>query len=170
MHTDRRSGLHSLGVEGGEHWVWMLPPGYPNPRYPFPLPLDTLLLERTCNQRHLPTYPFGKDLVLGITYCPPWTEWQMRVKTLPSFAVGRDGFTQDEYYTVADPRGRGTHAPPPRSQILSISVFGKIWQNCMLAPPPRGVGAPSSGKSYLPINLFTGIAFVKKNARQIRST
>ena len=30
------------------------------------------------------------------------------------------------------------------------AVFGKIWQNRMLAPPlPRGVGAPSSGKSWI---------------------
>ena len=38
--------------------------------------------------------------------------------------------------------------PPPRFQILSISCsFGKIWQNRMLAPPPRG--NPRSATAYL---------------------
>ena len=54
--------------------------------------------------------------------------------------------------TVADLRGGAGDAPPPPPgvQILSISCsflgnFGKIvcWR------PPRGVGAPSSGKSWV---------------------
>ena len=54
-----------------------------------------------------------------------------------------------KHRSVADLRGaRGTRAPPG-VQILSILCsFWEIWQNCMLAPP-RGVGAPSSGKSWI---------------------
>ena len=29
------------------------------------------------------------------------------------------------------------------------AVFGKIWQNHMLTPPPRRVGVPTSGKSWI---------------------
>ena len=29
--------------------------------------------------------------------------------------------------------------PPPQSKFFQFhAVFGKFWQNCMLAPPPRG--------------------------------
>ena len=46
--------------------------------------------------------------------------------------------------------GRKGRAPPPgESKFFQFhAVFGKIWQNRMLAPP-RGVGAPSSGKSRI---------------------
>ena len=43
---------------------------------------------------------------------------------------------------------RGTRAPPGPKFFQFHAVFGKIWQNRMLAPP-RGVGAPSSGKSWI---------------------
>ena len=50
---------------------------------------------------------------------------------------------------VADLRGaRGTCVPRGPKFFQFHAVFGKIWQNCMLAPPP-GVGAPSSGKSWI---------------------
>ena len=40
--------------------------------------------------------------------------------------------------------------PPPGSKFFQFhAVFGEIWQNHMLAPPLGGVGAPSSGKSWI---------------------
>ena len=46
---------------------------------------------------------------------------------------------------MADLRGaQGTRAPRGPKFFQFHAVFGKIWQNRMLAPP-RGVGAPSSG-------------------------
>ena len=52
---------------------------------------------------------------------------------------------------VADLRGREGRAPPPwGSKFFQFhAVFGKIWQIRMLASPPWGVGAPSSGKSCI---------------------
>ena len=43
---------------------------------------------------------------------------------------------------------RGTRPPPLGSKFFQFhAVFGKIWQNCMLAPtPPRGVGPPLLGE------------------------
>ena len=51
------------------------------------------------------------------------------------------------YFAVANLRGaRGT--PPRGPKFFQFhAVFGKIWENRML--PPRGVGAPSSGKSWI---------------------
>ena len=51
---------------------------------------------------------------------------------------------------VADLRGaQGTRPPPLGSKFFRFhAVFGKFWQNRMFAPP-RGVGAPSSGKSWI---------------------
>ena len=44
----------------------------------------------------------------------------------------------------------GARDAPPRSKFFQFhAVFGQIWQNRMLAPPTRGVGAPSSGKSWI---------------------
>ena len=63
-------------------------------------------------------------------------------------------------YTVADLRGgAGDVRPPWGSKFFQFhAVFGKFWQNRMLAPP-WGVGAPSSGKSWIrhcyKIGLFT---------------
>ena len=38
----------------------------------------------------------------------------------------------------------------PGSKFFQFhTVFGKIWQNRMLAPPSWGVGAPTSGKSWI---------------------
>ena len=57
-------------------------------------------------------------------------------------------FVFDHYATpVADFGGR---APPPHGPKCSQfhAVFGKIWQNHMLAPPWRA-GAPSSRKSWI---------------------
>ena len=52
--------------------------------------------------------------------------------------------------SVADPRGApGMRAPPRGSKFFQFhAVFGKIWQNRMLAPP-WGVDAPFSGKSWI---------------------
>ena len=50
--------------------------------------------------------------------------------------------------SVADLRGRKGRAPPGVQILLISCSFGKIWQNRMLAPP-WGVGAPSSGKSWI---------------------
>ena len=69
----------------------------------------------------------------------------------PNHVRNRSSVTR-KYEAVADLRGgREGRAPPPLgAQILSISCsFWKIWQNRMLAPPPRGVGTPSSGKSWI---------------------
>ena len=45
--------------------------------------------------------------------------------------------------------GRRGRAPPWGPKFSQFhAVFGKIWQNRMLAPP-WGVGAPSSGKSWI---------------------
>ena len=49
---------------------------------------------------------------------------------------------------MADLRGRKGRAPPGSKFFRFHAVFGKNWQNRMLAPP-RGVGAPSSGKSWI---------------------
>ena len=52
---------------------------------------------------------------------------------------------------VADLHSKILDAPPPPrgSKFIQFhAVFGKIWQNRMLAPPWR-VGAPSSGKSWI---------------------
>ena len=52
-------------------------------------------------------------------------------------------------FTVADLRGGAGDARPPGSKFFRFhAVFGKFWQNRMLVPP-RGVGAPSSGKSWI---------------------
>ena len=43
---------------------------------------------------------------------------------------------------------RGAHPPPPHGPKFSRfhAVFWKIWQNCMLAPPPpRGLAHPPTG-------------------------
>ena len=51
--------------------------------------------------------------------------------------------------SVADLRGaRGTRAPPGPKFLHFHAVFGKNWPNNRLAPPP-GLGAPSSGKSWI---------------------
>ena len=42
-----------------------------------------------------------------------------------------------------------TRAPRGSKFFQFHAVFGKIWQNRMLAPTPWGVGAPSSGKSWI---------------------
>ena len=40
--------------------------------------------------------------------------------------------------------------PPGGPKFFQFhAVLGKIWQNRMLAPPPRGVGALSSEKSWI---------------------
>ena len=45
--------------------------------------------------------------------------------------------------------GAGDACPPQGPKFFQFhTVFGKIWQNCMLVPP-WGVGAPSSGKSWI---------------------
>ena len=53
---------------------------------------------------------------------------------------------------VADLGGRGREgraASPWGAKFFQFhAVFGKIWQIRMLVPP-RGVGAPSSGKSWI---------------------
>ena len=52
--------------------------------------------------------------------------------------------------TVADLRGaQGTRPPPPGVQILSISC--SFWENSTnsYVGAPLGVGAPSSGKSWI---------------------
>ena len=51
--------------------------------------------------------------------------------------------------SVADLHSKILDAPPPRgSKFFQFhAVFGKFWRNCMLAPPPWGVGAPSSVKT-----------------------
>ena len=42
--------------------------------------------------------------------------------------------------SVADPRGG---APPTDQNVLNfLQFFGKIWQICMLAPPPGGLAVP----------------------------
>ena len=47
--------------------------------------------------------------------------------------------------------GRSRRAPPPYSPNFSHfhAVFGKIWQNRMLAPPSPRVGAPSYGEYWI---------------------
>ena len=51
---------------------------------------------------------------------------------------------------VADPRGRPRRVPPYGPKFSQFhAVFWKIWQNHMLAPPPRRVGAPSYGESWI---------------------
>ena len=55
------------------------------------------------------------------------------------------------YEAVADLRSKILDAPPPPpgSKFFQFhAVFGKIWQNRMLAPPWR-VGTPTSGKSWI---------------------
>ena len=51
---------------------------------------------------------------------------------------------------VADLRGGARDARPPGLKFLHFhAVFGKNWPNNRLAPPPFGVSAPSSGKSWI---------------------
>ena len=51
---------------------------------------------------------------------------------------------------VADLGGRKGCAPPGSKFFQFHTVFEKIWQNLMLAPPPpREVGAFSLGKSWI---------------------
>ena len=61
----------------------------------------------------------------------------------------KEPYTFSVYFlhlTVAD---LSPPPPPPEPKFFQFhAVFGKIWQNRMLAPP-RGVGAPSSGKSWI---------------------
>ena len=65
---------------------------------------------------------------------------------------------------VADIRGaQGTRHPPGPNSFNFMHFFGKIWENCMLAPPLRGVGAPFSGKSW----ISHCIACVLKNANTL---
>ena len=58
---------------------------------------------------------------------------------------------QTIYIPVADLRGGTRDArPPPGPKFLHFhAVFGKNWPNNRLAPPPFGVSAPSSGKSWI---------------------
>ena len=52
-------------------------------------------------------------------------------------------------YAVVDLRGaRGTYVPWGSKFFQFHAVFGKNWENRMLVPP-REVGAPSSGKSWI---------------------
>ena len=54
------------------------------------------------------------------------------------------------YNAVADLRGARGTPPPGGAQILSISC--SFWENMAksyVGAPPRGVGAPSSGKSWI---------------------
>ena len=51
--------------------------------------------------------------------------------------------------SVADLHSKILDARPRGYKFFQFhAVFGKIWQNRMLAPP-KGVGAPSSGKSWI---------------------
>ena len=53
-------------------------------------------------------------------------------------------------YSGGSKGGCEGHVPPPWGPkfFQFHAVFGKIWQNCMLAPP-WAVGTPSSGKSWI---------------------
>ena len=65
-------------------------------------------------------------------------------------------------FSVADLRGGAGDArpPPPGSKFFQFhAVFGKIRQIRMLAPP-WGVGAPSSGKSWIRYWFLVEIVFV----------
>ena len=90
-------------------------------------------------QRHL----FILDLSLVCKFMP------FR-KTRPEFSLTRQNWHSRLYYAGADLRGGGPRDARPGVQILSISC--SFWKNMAKsyvgAPPPRGVGAPSSGKSW----------------------
>ena len=50
--------------------------------------------------------------------------------------------------SVADLRGREGRAPhwgPNSFNFIAVAVFGKIWQNRMLAPPPPEFAPPPRG-------------------------
>ena len=75
-----------------------------------------------------------------------------QVRKLPIDAMlkcSKNVFARLYYISVAHLRGEGIarDAHPPGSKFFQFhAVFGKFWQNCMLASP-WGIGAPSSGKS-----------------------
>ena len=62
-------------------------------------------------------------------------------------------FMYCKYRSVADLHSKivdARHPLPRGSKFFKFhAVFGKFWQNRMLAPSPRGVGAPTSGKSWI---------------------
>ena len=59
---------------------------------------------------------------------------------------GANGSANDSGGSKGEREGR---APPGGPNSLNfMQFFEKIWQNRMLEPP-RGVGAPSSGKSWI---------------------
>ena len=66
--------------------------------------------------------------------------WRSHVGLFARITVGGIIPSQEQacQKTVADLRGtQGTR--PPRSKFFQFhAVFGKFWQNHMLAPPPRG--------------------------------
>ena len=47
--------------------------------------------------------------------------------------------------SVADLRGRKGRALPGSKFFRFHAVFGKIWQKCVLAPPPGELASPSRG-------------------------
>ena len=70
--------------------------------------------------------------------------------------------------SVADLHSKILDAPPGSKFFQFPAVFGKIWQNRMLAPP--GVGAPASGKSgirHCPSTKFFSILRNFRAAKQL---
>ena len=68
--------------------------------------------------------------------------WRL-LKNLESFGSSDFGDT-----SLADLRG-GVKGPPGSKLFQFHAVFGEIWENCMLAPTSRRVGAPISRKSWM---------------------
>ena len=73
-----------------------------------------------------------------------------KIPTLPTLCI-----TEKLDYIARDVRSGGSKGgardarPPWGPKFFQFhAVFGKFWQNRMLAPP-RGVGIPSSGKSWI---------------------
>ena len=83
-----------------------------------------------------------------------WREIQLNSRT---WVIG------NKQKTVAYLRGpKGRALPPPGPNCFHFcAVFRKDWSNSMVAPHSSGVGAPSSGKSWIRHWQITTFGFVK---------
>ena len=103
---------------------------------------DIHVQRRRLRGRPWPLCLLCKFYQLVVKYCPTRDSF----KHIENLYYTVQGLNK-QWYTVADLRGReGARGPNSFDFMQFLEKFGKIvcWR-----PPPRGVGAPSSGKSWI---------------------
>ena len=169
-HETRKHSSRMRTARFSSSWVGFahqLPMQTPSPWMQIPLPLDT------DPPRGRSPSPRGRSPWMqtplpgrpspGCRTPPPTVNRQTGVKTLTcpklrlravinNILVGSGGSPGSVNVSSGGSKGGGARDAPPPPQGPKFfqfhAVFGKIWQNRMLAPP-RGIGAPSSGKSWI---------------------